>query len=198
MANENEIPEAISASATATSMALTGREPARLPQGFGQALEQVMAGLLSLPDSWSMTVHNGTYTKAVMVNQVQTWLDGYGRVAALVQELQQERLALRAQMPEALQYFAEIKGVITGYFHAGSPLLTSFGFKPKKARAPLPAAKKAEAVVRAGETRKMRGTLGPKEKLRLKYEGPVTPAAVVSAPDEVSTVAAVGPVKPSG
>jgi hypothetical protein len=170
-----------------TPLAMTSTDRSRLPPGFRDDLAQVAQAIQNaLPDGMSLPAINGSYTKAEMLAQFQSWLALYDQLAAAVLAEQNARQALKAALPAAEQYYAEVKGVLTGYFHAGNPALAQFGYKPKKAPAPRTVQKKAEAAVRGQETRVIRGTLGKRAKLALKYAGPVSGAAA-SAPVATAT-----------
>jgi hypothetical protein len=147
-----------------------------VPSGFETSLQKLLQGVENvLPDGWATPAN-----KADMEAQINGWLSTYADVSAAKQAVNVAMAELKTQIPEARTYYAAVKGVLTGFFHATSPLLADFGFKPKKAPV-ISAAKKAEAAVKGNETRKIRGTLGKKEKLDLKFTGTIAPAAVAPA-----------------
>jgi hypothetical protein len=196
-----------SATAGTTTQGLTAQGSTRLPSGLLKELQAVLQGIQQdIPEGGSLTAVNGSYTKASMVSTLQSTLTLYAAVATQEATLKQTRLTLTAAIPATRQYYAELKGVITGFFHAGNPMLADFGFKPKKAPAQRTGAAMAEAALRSEQTRLIRGTVGPKKKLAVKYVGPITAASVpgaVAAPATGGAAAAVqtaaaAPVKPAG
>jgi hypothetical protein len=100
-----------------------------------------------------------------------------------------------AAIPQAQQLAAELKGVLTGFFHAGNPQLSTFGLKVKKPPKPRTTASKAAAAVASAETRKIRGTLGRRQRLALRFTGEVAPAKVAD-PTPPSTEAPTPPYAP--
>ena len=172
-----------------TTLGMTTVPVAKLPKGFEVSLQKLLSGVQTqLADGSSLSAVNGTYTKAQMVSALQSAIALYTNVAAQETVLASTRITQKAGIPAARQYYAELKGVITGFFHAGNPVLADFGFTPKKAPTALPAAKKAESAVRGSETRKLRGTLTKAQKAALKYTGPVTSASVPTAAPVASAV----------
>jgi hypothetical protein len=183
---------------TGTTQGLITVPVAKLPKGFEESLQKLLAGVQTqLADGSSLTAVNGSYTKAQMVSTLQSAIALYTGVAAQETVLETARITQRAGIPAARQYYAELKGVITGFFHAGNPVLPDFGFTPKKAGTPMPAVKKAESVLRSAETRKLRGTLTKAQKAALKYTGPVTAASVPSAAPVVVAAAPAVVVQPA-
>ncbi len=83
--------------------------------------------------------------------------------------------------------------------YANAPdTLTVFGLVPRKARAPLTLAEKAERAAKAKATRLARNTMGPKAKAKVK--GTVTPAAATAsttAPGASAAAVATAPVVPA-
>jgi hypothetical protein len=190
-------PTTVASGTAGTTPGLTAIPTVRLPNGFQEALQDLLQGIEAvIPDGGSLAAVNGTYTKTAMVAQLESALTLYGDVSAQETALLSARIALKAGIPAVRQYYAELKGVLTGFYHAGNPVLAQFGFKPKKAPAVQTTAEKAVAVVKRTETRQLRGTMGKKEKQALKYTGPVTAAGVPSAGSEASP--AVSPPKPAG
>ena len=180
-----------SATAGSLTSAQTEIGSTKLPVGFLAALQALLQGIEKmLPDGASLTAVNGTYAKADMVTQIQSCITLYSDVATQENAAHAARLTLAAAIPAARQYYAELKGVLTGFYHAGNPSLTEFGFKPKKARAPQTGEKMVAAAVRNTETRDLRGTLGKKAKLAIKYTGSVTPAAASSTDSGAASAAA--------
>jgi hypothetical protein len=81
---------------------------------------------------------------------------------------------------------------------SGQPTtLGDFGLKPPKARTPLTAEEKAEAVAKAKATRAARHTMGPKEKAKITGSNPPPAPAAASASTAAQPVPAVTAVTPA-
>ncbi len=88
------------------------------------------------------------------------------------QELKSQLLALQAATPGAREQIADIKAALVAFFGRGNPVLEHFGIQPRKARK-LTGQQMTVKQAKANATRSKRGTLGPRVKKSVKFEGQV-------------------------
>jgi hypothetical protein len=88
------------------------------------------------------------------------------------QSLKSKQLALKAALPETREYIADLKVAIVAFYGRGNPVLECFGINPRKSRK-LTGEQIVARKVRSGATRGLRGTLGSREKARVKFQGAV-------------------------
>jgi hypothetical protein len=155
---------------------------ALLEHGFEKRVRVFRAALASsLPSTQVFAQANGSTTVGEAVAKLDAFL-ALGRAADLAeQQLKSARMALLAATPAAHDFHEQLRGLVAAYHGATNPVLANFGIQPKKRRK-LKVLEEAAAAVRRGNTRKIRGTLGPKQKLKLK-SGPVSLRQVVPSSD---------------
>jgi hypothetical protein len=163
---------ATSNSGTAVS---TTPAPSVAPKGgFILNLLQLMQGLQKLlPDGSSLGTVDGPLTKSDMVTQLQSWIALYEAISPQETALANARSAYKAELPDARAYFAQVKLALQAFYSPTNPTLAQFGIKPRGPRAKS-ALKTAAKVVRTLQTRRIRGTLGPKARKEAPKSGPVT------------------------
>jgi hypothetical protein len=160
--------------------------------GFRESLLMLQQGVEAvIPDGSTIQSATGGFAKANILSQLGQWLAMYSAVDADRQQTKADLLTLQNALPAAHAYYTALKAAITGFYEPGNPVLTEFGFKPKKPPTPQNAATKAEAVVKRKQTRLIRNTLGPKARQKAaKFTGQITPAVVTQPAAPVAAPAA--------
>jgi hypothetical protein len=110
-----------------------------------------------------------TPTKLLAIFQAD--IDQTTELATLLGQVAEARVTQRAARALAVQTRSDVKAYIVGNHGNGddvATMLNDFGYgTPKKPSKPT-AAEKAQSVAQAQATRKARGTMGPKEKAKVK------------------------------
>jgi hypothetical protein len=151
----------------------------RIKPGFREELQAMLQGLASsLPANASISTVDGLLSQPALVAEVQQVLALFAALDAREQELKAARQQVKAALPAAYAMLGNLKTCVTAFFHHGSPVLAQFGVTTKKAPTKRGTQALAAQAVKARETRKLRGTVGPKKKLATKFVGQVAPAAV--------------------
>jgi hypothetical protein len=167
------------------------------PKGFQLQILQMLQGVQSvLPAGSALVTVDGPMSQATMVSELQQMAQAYQAVEDQAVVEKQVRQQLEASLPQFHQEFTAMKNALIGFFKPGSPLLVKFGFKVRAPARPLTAAQKVVKVVKGLATRKLRGTLGPRQKQAVKFSGQVTVGSTLTpnpAPAPAATVPAVAP-----
>ena len=161
--------------------------PVVAPKGFRSELQQMLQGWLgAIPSDSALSTSVGTLTQASVTKQLQAYLAAYTALDSNATASEKTRAQVKAQLPQARQYFAVLKAALRSYLGDESPQLAQFGLKPKRARTPLTTKKAAVKVARSLATRKLRGTKGPVARLE-------TQAGPMQFVDPVPATAALPP-----
>ncbi|MHB8416511.1 MAG: hypothetical protein ACYDCL_00440 [Myxococcales bacterium] len=134
----------------------------------------------SFPAGATIVVDGQSYSQASLLAALQAALALYSAVDTAVQALKNQRLALRAALPDVRQLLAGIKAALVAYFGKGNPVLEAFGFNLQKPRQ-LNVEQKLARKEKAAATRKLRGTTGKRQKQGVKYQGQVDVQATLSS-----------------
>jgi len=165
---------------------------------IGQVIAGIEKYFMSLP---AINLGGTSYTPAALVEKLQEGLSAIKQTstakAAWLAEVQTERDTLDELRP-LLRY---IKASVVAQFgdtQDSSQKLEDFGFTPRKARSKNVAVK-TEAADKGRATRKARGTMGKKEKSKIK--GTVAPQPPTGGPATTGPAPtaspAPAPVKPT-
>ena len=132
---------------------------------FEQQLQQMEAGVEKiLPQGSTLVVERSPQT----ADQLAARLKGYLQLFADLRDQKAQALqqlgAFHQRMPEVHQYYADLKTSLVAFFGRGSPELSQFGIS-ERVRTPLTGEQRAVAHAKALNTRKVRHTLGRKQKL---------------------------------
>ena len=141
------------------------------PSGLEAELLNALSGIQAvLPPGSGLSLGGQIVTQAQLVAEFEAAIAPYAAVRAervvYLQKLK-DRTAGHAATRERLSQF---RSAAVAFFGAGSPLLAKFGFRPKTKQA-LTTGQKAMAAAKRSLTRKLRGTLGSKQKAAIKSEG---------------------------
>jgi hypothetical protein len=141
---------------------------ALLEHGFENRVKTLRAGLVSqLPAGQTFTTSYGSLAVADVLKNIDVYLK-LGKDADQAEvALKEARLALLAATQNMYVLSEHVRSLLRGYLGVAHPNLVAFGIPPKKRRK-LKSQEVATAGVRRGETRKIRGTLGPKQRLKLR------------------------------
>ncbi len=125
------------------------------------------------PDpSSTLTVSGQATTVSDLLTALAAALGFFAAVDTAVQALKTQRQALTAEQPAARNLVASIKAALIATFGKGNPVLAAFGFSAVKPRV-LTVAQKLAKSEKAKATRTLRGTQGPREKLKTQFVGTV-------------------------
>lgn len=163
----------------------------KMVSGFRLKLQQMLAGVQSqLPPGLSLPMANATHVaQAALVQTLAADLALYAAVDQDRQVLGQDLQKVQAQLPDARQFYAELKAALLLFYKKGNPALAQFGITAKVGRVQQTATQRVVTAVKAKATRALRGTASKKQKAGLKYQGTVVVSAV-AAPG--STAPALG------
>ena len=153
---------------------------AKAPKTFRKEVTALVAGFgTQFPDGISITVNGQVTDKASILAALQAALALYAAVDQSVHAMKQNRVALQAAIPAVHQYAVGIKAALVAFFGKGNPALAAFGLGASKPH-PLTSEQNVARKQKAGQTRKLRGTLGKRQKQGVKFQGQVEIQAKVS------------------
>jgi hypothetical protein len=145
--------------------------------GIDQAI--VTALHTHLPQNESLPVGGSPMTRDEVAAQFQGRIDAGNKVTTTKAAWQFAGLTYREVDVRTEIVLRDLRAVIIGRFGADSPVLADFKMAPRK-KAVLTPEQKAAAVEKRMATRRARGTMGPKAKLKITGET----AAAQAAADE--------------
>ena len=141
---------------------------ALIEHGFAKRLRQLRSGLSgSMPADHVFMQTGGNTPVSAFIAHLDAYLALVSAAHSAEIALKQARIRLLAATPSAYAMSENARALIRAYHGAAHPVLKSFGIAPKKRRK-LKVTEELAAGIRRGETRKIRGTLGPKERLKLR------------------------------
>jgi hypothetical protein len=144
---------------------------------FEQKLQEMEAGITKvIPQGSTLVVERSPQTAAQMADRLKAYLQMFADARDKKYQARRQIGALHQKLPEAHQYYMDLKTTLVAFFGRGSPELSQFGISVRQ-RKPLTSEQKAVAHAKALNTRKVRHTLGRKQHL---------------AQDAVPTVVVVG------
>jgi hypothetical protein len=156
---------------TATAgVAVPLKQPSK---AFRKEITTVANGIgTQLPSGSAIVVNGQSISQASILTTLQAVLALYGNVDTTVQAEKSSRLVLQAALPVAHQFLVALKAALVGYFGKGNPALVAFGYSASKPRQ-LTAEQITARTAKAKATRELRGTLGSRQKLAVKFQGQV-------------------------
>lgn len=188
METSNDIP----AAPTATPTTLGEPVPAPLVRprkDFPRVLARFdKAVATAIPAGLALHVGQSPLTRDDIRAGLAPLLDLYQQLAALVAATQKVRQQIDALTPATYQYVKSIKVALVNALGPGNPQLPTFGVAVPKRR-PLTTQEKFLKSERSKRTRKVRNTLGPRQRQKLKFQGELQAVAAATAevgadPDE--------------
>jgi hypothetical protein len=162
--------------------------PVAAPNGFRSELQQLLQGWQEvIPSDATFPCSAGSFDQPGVLARLQAYLEAYTALDTHVTGAAEARAQVRSQMAEAQAYCSSLKAAVITYLGSqNSPHLAKFGLKPRKARTPLTSEQLAVRAAKVRATRKLRGTVGPKTKARIK-SGPMQFIAPVTAAEQESS-----------
>jgi hypothetical protein len=144
-------------------------------------LEQYDQAIDGMTNAWpasqpSIVIHQQSYTPSTLAALFQTQKAPFQKVVDLRSELRTALANREAAIPAAMDLLASFYAVLPQYLPPGTDTST-FGKKPKKARAPLTAAQKEAANEKRNATRAARHIMGKKQRKAIKAAPPASPPA---------------------
>ena len=159
---------------------------------------QVIVGIKKdLQNVSSLPLASSTYTMAALEQLIQSRIDAVNTVANAKANWHNAVAAYQAVNTQVTQVVRALRQYVINTFGPDSPVLADFGFTPPKKVELTPEAKVARAE-KSAATRKARGTMGKKQKAKIKGTAPVTgtapaPSAPASPPASATPVAPATP-----
>jgi len=130
---------------------------------FEQKLQQMQAGVTKvIPQGSTLVVERSPQTAAQLAARLTAYLQMFADVQDKKSQASQQIGTLYQKLPEAHQYYMDLKTSLVAFFGRGSPELSQFGISVG-GRKPLTSEQKAIAHAKALNTRKVRHTLGRKQ-----------------------------------
>jgi hypothetical protein len=141
--------------------------------GFEQKLQQMKAGAEKhLPQNAPLELTLKQTTVGQVVADFDAILTRYQRVRDAAAALAQERRLLHDSMPAGHAEYQAFKSFLEAKLGRGNPQLGEYGL-PLGVRQPRSSGTLVLAAFRARETRRIRHTLGHRQKLALSVKGPI-------------------------
>jgi hypothetical protein len=141
---------------------------------------QVLVGIKKdLQNVASIPIGGSTYTMVALEQLVQSRIDAVNRVLTAKAQWTEATAAFKALDPQVSKVVRGLRDYVINAFGETSPVLADFGFEPPKKGTLTPEENVARAE-KAAATRKARGTLGKKQKAKIK--GTVVTTAPATAP----------------
>jgi hypothetical protein len=157
------------------------KERIAVPSNPGALLESYNAlikGLQTKPPAGAsdLAVQGKVYAIADLVMALTIIRDVLAAVPA-AHDAHVTALQARADIePRAVTFLDDTCTAVRGALGTKSTNLSVYGIKPRKTAAPLTAEQQVEKTTKAAATRKARGTLGKKQKAKIKGQVPPPPA----------------------
>ena len=164
---------------------------------FTQAHDgQVMVGIKkNLQNVSSLPAGGSTFTMAAIEALVQSRIDAANAVDVARANWLEATAKYQALNTQVTPVVRSLRRYVIAAFGENSPVLADFGFTPPKKAEMTPEAKVARAE-KSAATRKARGTMGKKQKAKIKGTVPAT--GTTPAPsDPASPPASATPVAPA-
>jgi hypothetical protein len=152
---------------------------------------QVIVGIdKNLQNVSSLPLAGSTYTMTALKQLIQSRIDAANTVVNAKANWHDASTKYKALNTHVTQLVRALRQYVIDAFGASSPVLADFGFTPPKKQGLTPEQKVARAL-KAAATRKARGTIGKKQKAKIKgvVSTPVTSPAPAPAPSPAPAVA---------
>jgi len=153
----------------------------------GQVILGIKKDLQNVP---SLPLAGSTYTMAALAALVQSRIDAANTVVNARAQWVDASATYQTLNTKVTQVVRGLRQYVINVYGPESPLLADFGFTPSK-RTPLTPEQKVARAAKAAATRKARGTLGKKQKAKIK--GTVSPTAPATPPALAPTATPAAP-----
>jgi len=145
------------------------------------SLQALIAGTQKNTPNDTLTFGGASYAASALIQLLQSLVTALLARDAGVATAKDLLLALRDVNAKVSPVVRAYKRFLRAKYGTANQTLADYGLAPDKAPAPLTGAQRVVATAKAKETRKLRGTLGKKQKAEIKAttvpaETPATPA----------------------
>ena len=145
------------------------------------SLQALIAGTQKNTPNDTLTFGGASYPAATLIQLFQSLVNAFVAHDAAVASAKDELLALRDVEAKVDPVVRDYKRFLRSKYGKATQTLADYGLAPEKARTPLTGEQRVVAAEKAKETRKLRGTLGKKQKAGIKAttvpaESPPAPA----------------------
>jgi hypothetical protein len=155
---------------------------------------QTIAGIKKdLQDVTSLPLGGSAYTMVALQQFIQSRIDAINKANAAHAAWADAVGAFKALDPEVTKVVRALRDYVINRFGEKSPVLADFGFTPTTRKA-LTSEEKVAKAKQAEATRKARGTIGPKQKAKIKGTVATTAPATPPAASAPSPAVAPAPV----
>jgi hypothetical protein len=162
--------------------------PYESPKALLTEMKALRAGLPNLPAAITQVTAGG---QSSTIPQVEAEMDGY--IATYQAESDAETALANAEQARevmavtAVPRFEAIRGALKSMLGKKSPALATVGITPDKTPAPLTVEQKQVKVAKALATRKARGTMGPKQRAKIKGTVPASSPSPAVQPSKTGS-----------
>ena len=147
------------------------------------SIQALIAGTQKHTPSGQLTLGNVAYTAASLVELLQSFVDAMAAQNAAVASAKDALAVLEQIRTKVSPVVSAYRKYLSASYGNATQTLADYGLTPAKAPAPLSVEAKAAKVAKNGATRKARGTLGPKARLKIKGDVATSaPAPAAPAP----------------
>jgi hypothetical protein len=154
---------------------------------------QVIVGIKKdLQNVSSLPLASSTYTMAALEQLIQSRIDAVNNVANAKANWHDAVAAYEALNTHVTEVVRGLRQYVINAFGQNSPVLADFGFTPPK-KATLTPEQAVARAQKAAATRKARGTMGKKEKAKIKGTVTATAPAIPPSPVEPTVTPAAPP-----
>jgi|SRR5579871_3189745 len=155
-----------------------------------QQLQGILAGLETVDLKRPTLEIGGALSPAEASAKAKSYLDLLHEVEVARADYQAKLQARNASIPDAKAFVANAKTGLVAVLGSDSPDLVLFGLNPKKPSRTLTPEERLARAAKLRQTRKLRGTLGKRQKAAVK--------ATVDPTIDVSFPSTPGPTPPPG
>ena len=147
---------------------------------FEKELQAIELGVSKyLPQTSTLIVEKTSMTAAQIADRLKGYLQTFADLRDKKEQARQQQGVLHQQLPESHEFYMGLKAALVAFFGRSSPELSQFGISVGS-RTPLTSEQKAIAHAKALSTRKVRNTLGRRQRLAL---GAMNPTVLVLGVD---------------
>jgi hypothetical protein len=158
---------------TSTSGSTPAMSRERIPKGLRERVERLLAGVEAMPDDSVVPIHGGSIAKADLVAKLTEEVAKFQAVDAQLMALAVARKEVLASAKALVELLADLKDSLRVVHGRRNPVLAAFGLKPHADPRPLSSEERVARAVKARETRRMRHTMGVRQKAGIKFQGAI-------------------------
>jgi hypothetical protein len=182
---------------TSDHIGLSGPTLKRPPKGLRQNLQTMLLGVSGLlPDDALIPTPDGPIPKADLVARLEAGVARFEAVDAQLIALQQARRLLLQEAAALQLAYKDWKDSIAAIVGRRNPVMAQYGLKPEQPRQPLTSEQRLVRATKVRETRRLRHTMGKRQKGAIRYRGSVSVRAELQPMPPTETQPP--PTKPTG